>query len=68
MKWVKTTQNGRDKRWSNILPLPETESSPWARRFTESQRSSSRRRPSSPRAPGPALGEGLAHGAEHLRR
>jgi hypothetical protein len=48
--------------------LPETESSPWAWRFAESQRSSSRRRPSTPRALGPALGEGLAHGAEHLRR
>jgi hypothetical protein len=48
--------------------LPETESSPRVGSFGESQISSSRWSPSSPRAQGLALGEGLAHGVQHLRR
>jgi hypothetical protein len=51
-----------------LTTLPETASSPWAQSFAESWRSSSRCSLSSPRAPGPALSEGLAHSAEPLRR
>jgi hypothetical protein len=48
--------------------LPETESSPRAGSFGESQISTSRWSPSSPRAQRLALGEGLAHGEQHLHR
>jgi hypothetical protein len=48
--------------------LPETESSPRAGSFGQSQISTSRWSPSSPRAQHLALGEGLAHGEQHLHR